>query len=138
MRTIRRDPQLLSSHKVQREFQQLKKRYWGRHFWGRGNFSTTNGAITGDIVLVWLSPVKQEALASWLFDRVRSCVRPLCAGSGSGAAQEGRHVGHARMVAKYAPELNDIERVWLDLKAKYFIHLGFDFRPEHNEFRFSL
>ncbi|MCP4070186.1 MAG: IS200/IS605 family transposase [Hyphomicrobiales bacterium] len=24
-----------SSHKVQREFPQLKKRYWGRHFWGR-------------------------------------------------------------------------------------------------------
>ena len=30
-----------SSHKVQREFPQLKKRYWGRHFWGRGYFSTT-------------------------------------------------------------------------------------------------
>ena len=23
-----------SSHKVQREFPHLKKRYWGRHFWG--------------------------------------------------------------------------------------------------------
>jgi len=27
-----------SSHKVQREFPQLKNRYWGRHFWGRGYF----------------------------------------------------------------------------------------------------
>ena len=43
-----------SSHKVQREFPQLKKRYWGRHFWGRGYFSTTNGAITEDIVLQYL------------------------------------------------------------------------------------
>ncbi len=43
-----------SSHKVQREFPQLKKRYWGRHFWGRGFFSTTNGAITEDIVLQYL------------------------------------------------------------------------------------
>ena len=43
-----------SSHKIQREFPQLKKRYWGRHFWGRGYFSTTNGAITEDIVLQYL------------------------------------------------------------------------------------
>ena len=43
-----------SSHKVQREFPNLKKRYWGRHFWGRGYFSTTNGAITEDIVLQYL------------------------------------------------------------------------------------
>jgi putative transposase len=43
-----------SSRKVQREFPQLKKRYWGRHFWGRGYFSTTNGAITEDIVLQYL------------------------------------------------------------------------------------
>ncbi len=40
-----------SSHKVQREFPQIKKRYWGRYSWGRGYFSTTNGAITEDIVL---------------------------------------------------------------------------------------
>ena len=40
-----------SSHKVQREFPQLKRRYWGRRFWGRGYFSTTNGAITEDTVL---------------------------------------------------------------------------------------
>ncbi len=43
-----------SSHKVQREFPHLKKRYWGCHFWGRGYFSTTNGAITQDIVLQYL------------------------------------------------------------------------------------
>ena len=43
-----------SSHKVQREFPHLKKRYWGRHFWGRGYFSTTNGVITQDIVLQYL------------------------------------------------------------------------------------
>ena len=40
-----------ASHKVQREFPQLKKHCWGHRFWGRGYFSTTNGAITEDIVL---------------------------------------------------------------------------------------
>ncbi|MCP4198520.1 MAG: IS200/IS605 family transposase, partial [Proteobacteria bacterium] len=29
----------------------LRKRYWGRHFWGRGYFSTTSGAITDDTIL---------------------------------------------------------------------------------------
>ena len=43
-----------SSLLVQREFPQLKKRYWGKHFWGRGYFSTTNGAITQDVVLQYL------------------------------------------------------------------------------------
>ena len=43
-----------SSHKVQREFPAIRKRYWGCRFWGRGYFSTTNGAITEDIVLQYL------------------------------------------------------------------------------------
>ena len=43
-----------SSHKVQREFPELRKRYWGRRFWGRGYFSTTAGAITQDVVLQYL------------------------------------------------------------------------------------
>ncbi len=43
-----------SSLKVQQEFPELKKRYWGRHFWGRGYFSTTCGAITDDVVRQYL------------------------------------------------------------------------------------
>ena len=43
-----------SAFKLFREFPRLKKRYWGCHFWGRGYFSTTNGAITEDIGLQYL------------------------------------------------------------------------------------
>jgi REP-associated tyrosine transposase len=43
-----------SSHRVQREFPEIRKRCWGCRFWGRGYFSTTNGAITEDIVLQYL------------------------------------------------------------------------------------
>lgn len=43
-----------TAFKLFREFPRLKKRYWGCHFWGRGYFSTTNGAITEDIVLQYL------------------------------------------------------------------------------------
>jgi putative transposase len=43
-----------SSFKVQREFPAIRKRYWGQQFWGRGYFSSSNGAITEDIVLQYL------------------------------------------------------------------------------------
>jgi len=39
-----------SSFKVQKEFPELRKRYWGRRFWGRGYFSTTTGNITDEII----------------------------------------------------------------------------------------
>ncbi len=40
-----------SSYQVQREFPAIRKSDWGCRFWGRGYFSTTNVAITEDIVL---------------------------------------------------------------------------------------
>ena len=43
-----------SSRKIQQEFPQIRKRYWGQRFWGGGYFSTTSGAITQDIVLQYL------------------------------------------------------------------------------------
>ena len=39
-----------SSRKVQQEYPSLKKRYWGRHFWGRGYFSTTSGNVTDAMI----------------------------------------------------------------------------------------
>ena len=43
-----------SSYKIQREFPEVRQRYWGCRFWGRGYFSTTNGAITENAVLQYL------------------------------------------------------------------------------------
>jgi len=43
-----------SSHRVQREFPEIRKRYWGRRFWGRGHFPATTGAITDELVLQYL------------------------------------------------------------------------------------
>jgi len=41
-----------SSHRVQMEFPDLRKRYWGRC--ARGYFSTTSGNITDDVILQYL------------------------------------------------------------------------------------
>lgn len=39
-----------TSRRIQQEFPELKKRYWGKHFWGRGYFSTTSGHITDEVI----------------------------------------------------------------------------------------
>ncbi len=39
-----------SSFKIQQEFPDLRKRYWGRHFWARGYFSTTSGNVTNAVI----------------------------------------------------------------------------------------
>ena len=43
-----------SSRKIQIEFPDLRKRYWGRRFWARGYFSTTSGNVTDDVILQYL------------------------------------------------------------------------------------
>jgi putative transposase len=43
-----------SSRRIQIEFPELRKRYWGRRFWARGYFSTTSGNVTDDLVLQYL------------------------------------------------------------------------------------
>ena len=43
-----------SSRKVQQRFPELRKRYWGRHFWCRGYFCTTSGNITHTAILEYL------------------------------------------------------------------------------------
>ena len=39
-----------SSYRLQREFRELQKRYWGQHLWGRGYFCVTVGAVTEEQV----------------------------------------------------------------------------------------
>ena len=39
-----------SSYRLQREFSQLKKVYWGSHLWARGYFGATVGAVTEDLI----------------------------------------------------------------------------------------
>jgi len=39
-----------SSRRLQQEFPQLRKEYWGRHFWGIGFFCVTSGNITDEMI----------------------------------------------------------------------------------------
>ena len=43
-----------SSRRIQMEFPELRRRYWGQRFWARGYFSTTSGNVTDDTILNYL------------------------------------------------------------------------------------
>lgn len=48
-----------SSRKLQKEFQKLRKRYWGQHLWARGHFVATSGQISAKEVQKYIE--EQEA-----------------------------------------------------------------------------
>jgi len=39
-----------SSSKLFERFPELKRRYWGRHFWARGCFCVTSGELTEEMI----------------------------------------------------------------------------------------
>ena len=43
-----------SSRKIQDEFPHLKKRYWGKHFWGIGYGAFSSGNVTDEIIQEYL------------------------------------------------------------------------------------
>ena len=43
-----------SSRKLQMEFPELGKRYWGRHMWGRGYFCASSGNVTDDLLRAYI------------------------------------------------------------------------------------
>ena len=49
-----------SSHRLQKEFPQLRKRYWGQHLWARGYFCATVGAVTEELVKKYIEDQGDE------------------------------------------------------------------------------
>jgi len=39
-----------SSFRLQKEFKELQKRYWGQHLWARGYFCSTVGAVNEELI----------------------------------------------------------------------------------------
>ena len=49
-----------TSRKIQMEFPELKKRYWGRHFWAIGYFVRTTGNVTDDMIKEYIEKHGKE------------------------------------------------------------------------------
>jgi len=43
-----------SSRLIQQEFPHLRKRYWGRHLWGRGYFCVSVGKVTEEMIAAYI------------------------------------------------------------------------------------
>ena len=49
-----------SSRKVQKEFPQLSRRYWGKHFWGIGYAAFSSGVVTDEMIQNYLKNHKKD------------------------------------------------------------------------------
>ena len=49
-----------SSFKIQQEFPELRKRYWGQHIWARGYFCATSGTVTDEMIKAYLDNHKSD------------------------------------------------------------------------------
>ena len=43
-----------SSHKLQMEYKELNKQYWGRHLWARGYFVASSGNVTDEVIAEYI------------------------------------------------------------------------------------
>jgi putative transposase len=44
-----------SSKKIQKEFADIRKRYWGQHFWARGYFAVSSGNVTDEMIREYIA-----------------------------------------------------------------------------------
>ncbi len=49
-----------SSYRLQREFRELQKTYWGRHLWARSYFGTSVGAVTEEQIKKYIENQSDE------------------------------------------------------------------------------
>ena len=49
-----------SSRKLQMEFAELRRRYWGQHLWARGYFISTVGTVTDEMIKKYIEEQKWE------------------------------------------------------------------------------
>jgi len=49
-----------SSRKLQMEFEELRRGYWGQHLWARGYFCATVGAVTDEMIQRYVEEQKWD------------------------------------------------------------------------------
>ena len=43
-----------TSHKLLREYREMKRTFWGRHIWARGYFVASSGNVTDEVVAKYI------------------------------------------------------------------------------------
>lgn len=44
-----------TSRKIQQEFPEIRKRYWGQHFWARGYYCASSGNVTDELIREYIA-----------------------------------------------------------------------------------
>ena len=57
-----------SSYQLQRDFPELRKRYWGQHLWSRGYFCSTVGAVTEEMIKKYIDDQDSEDAVFHVWD----------------------------------------------------------------------
>ena len=52
----------ISSRVLLQEFPHLRKRFWGRHFWARGDLAVSSGNITDEMVKEYIEEQEGEQI----------------------------------------------------------------------------
>ena len=50
-----------TSRKLLQDFPELNKRFWGKHFWSRGYFCATSGAITDEMIMEYIKNQDEDS-----------------------------------------------------------------------------
>ena len=53
----------ISSRVLLQEFQHLRKKFWGRHLWGRGYLAVSSGTITDEMIREYIDEQEGEQVA---------------------------------------------------------------------------
>jgi putative transposase len=68
-----------SSYRLQREYQELQKRYWGQHLWARGYFCATVGAVNEELIKKYIENQSEvdESFKVWDAEPKAEAARPI-------------------------------------------------------------
>ena len=58
----------ISSHQLQNDFPELRKKYWGQHLWGRGYFCSTVGVVTEEMIKKYIDEQDSEDAVFHVWD----------------------------------------------------------------------
>ena len=60
-----------SSYRLQRDFPELRKKYWGQHLWSRGYFCSTTGAVTEEMIKAYIENQGEDDRVFQVWDEAK-------------------------------------------------------------------
>jgi len=49
-----------TSRKIMQEYVEIRKKFWGQHFWGRGYYAVSSGTITDEMIIKYIETQDED------------------------------------------------------------------------------